>query len=203
MYKVFVLGKPVILVQAGTDVSVPETQEIHEVYSQNEVQKVVHDHKANDAPLTVIVASNIDELWNWFRSGFQYIEAAGGAVFNEQNQLLCIFRNGKWDLPKGKRDEGERMEETAVREVEEECGISNIRLENHLTDTYHTYTQNGTDILKRTAWYSMSVSGTPVLVPQTEEGITKTEWRDLDNLDDVLANTYGSIKDVLVYLLPQ
>ena len=42
----------------------------------------------------------ITENWNKFCSDFQIIHAAGGLVYNPKDQLLCIFRNNVWDLPK-------------------------------------------------------------------------------------------------------
>lgn len=125
------------------------------------------------------------------------IKAAGGLVASAKDNYLFIFRNKKWDLPKGKVEKGEKMKEAALREVEEECGVKISDNKEKLCKTYHVYTL-GTDIvLKKTNWYSMTVKGEPKLVPQKEEGITKACWLNGTQLGPVIANTYPSIMDVL------
>lgn len=128
---------------------------------------------------------------------FQIIRAAGGLVFNEQEQALFIFRRGKWDLPKGKLDEGESLEECAVREVEEETGLKGVVLKNFLLTTYHTYRENGKQLLKESHWYRMEVTGKQELKPQTEEDITEIRWAKQDEWTELQKNSYPLIKKVL------
>ena len=125
------------------------------------------------------------------------IRAAGGLVLNSRKEMLFIYRLDKWDLPKGKIDPGENAKEAAVREIEEECGIRISRLNYKLLPTYHMYEQRGEVILKRTDWYRMTVDLVPELTPQTEEDITEARWFNPDKLDEVKANTYPAILDVL------
>jgi len=125
------------------------------------------------------------------------IEAAGGLVFNKDGDILMIFRNGKWDLPKGKLEIGESVEECAIREVEEECGISGLIIENKIKDTYHTYVLERENILKKIYWYKMRTNFDGELVPQIEEGITKVSWVGKDQISEKLTNSYGNISDVL------
>ena len=139
----------------------------------------------------------IEENWQDFCSKYIMIEAAGGLVFNKDGDILMIFRNGKWDLPKGKLEIGESVEECAIREVEEECGISDLIIENKIKDTYHTYVLEGENILKKTYWYKMKTDYSAKLVPQIEEGITKASWVDKDQISKKLKNSYGNISDVL------
>jgi 8-oxo-dGTP pyrophosphatase MutT (NUDIX family) len=120
------------------------------------------------------------------------ILAAGGLVINNRNELLMIFRRGKWDLPKGKLDDGETIEACALREVQEETGLKKINLGQLVGITFHeyfnTYTQKQT--LKETHWYKMQVSGDEALVPQTEEQIELIEWVAKDAMADKLTNSY-------------
>ena len=125
------------------------------------------------------------------------IEASGGLVFNKDGDILMIFRNGKWDLPKGKLEIGESVEECAIREVEEECGIYGLDITEKLLETYHTYNLSGKEILKRTYWYKMNTDFNGELIPQIEEGITKVSWVSKDKISDKLTNSYGNILDVL------
>ena len=144
-----------------------------------------------------IVADDFGQLFEHFKSCFSYIEAAGGKVYNSKNQLLAIYRLEKWDLPKGKVEKGESVREAAVREVEEECGITDLEIKKELNSTFHTYWMKGKFMLKRTYWYEMSYVGSEKLVPQTEEDIQEVKWLSVDSLDEFKANTYASILEVI------
>lgn len=145
----------------------------------------------------VIVHENPNAVLTTIKSSCVLIKAAGGLVKNEKGEVLFIFRNKRWDLPKGKVEKGERMKEAALREVEEECGVKISQNKEKLCRTYHFYELNGKIILKKTNWYNMAVKGNPKLVPQKEEGITRAEWLSQGKLKPVLKNTYPLILDVL------
>ncbi|HTD99706.1 MAG TPA: NUDIX domain-containing protein [Mucilaginibacter sp.] len=125
------------------------------------------------------------------------IEAAGGMVENAKGEYLFIYRNDKWDLPKGKIEKGEKKREGAVREVEEECGITVSSIGDKICKTYHTYGYKGEVVLKRTHWYRMAYTGTEKLKPQKEEGITDVRWFRKGHIDAIVKNTFPSIMDVL------
>lgn len=127
------------------------------------------------------------------------IIAAGGLVTNDNNELLMIFRRGKWDLPKGKLDEGEKIEECAVREVQEETGLKSIKLGKLVGITYHEYfdTYSNQDVNKETHWYAMKALPGQKLVPQTEEDIQEIEWVRKEILDVYLNNSYANIVDIV------
>ncbi len=129
---------------------------------------------------------------------YTQINAGGGLVENEKGEYLLIFRNGFWDLPKGKQKEGEEISLTALREVEEECGISGLQLGELICITHHTYQMNGLSMLKHTYWYKMRYSGNQVLKPQTEEGIHEVKWVEKEYVPQYLENTYPSIKEVFI-----
>ena len=141
-----------------------------------------------------------DKIWDDFHDSFTNIEAAGGIVKNNENRILFIHRLGKWDLPKGKLEPNESLENAATREVEEETGIENLKLQNFIGATYHTYREreNNAQILKTTFWYLMKSTDSKELIPQTEEGITKVEWKSKDEiLSEVLPNTFRNIELIL------
>ncbi|MEQ8625230.1 MAG: NUDIX domain-containing protein [Vicingaceae bacterium] len=135
--------------------------------------------------------------WELFQKQFTIIEAAGGLVKNKNGAYLFIYRLGKWDLPKGKIEQGESAKVAAVREVEEECGISQLKLGKELPPTYHIYQQKQQLILKRTYWFEMNYNGDEALVPQGEEGIEKVVWVPQNNLKDQIENTYESLKPMI------
>ncbi len=132
-----------------------------------------------------------------FCSQFRVIEAAGGLVFNKEGEKLMIFRNSKWDLPKGKIEKGEPIETAAVREVMEECGIDGLKILKALPSTYHTYMIGSERLLKKTFWYEMQTDSGNIPVPQQEEGITQAKWMSEADQSMALLNTFPSVKDVL------
>ncbi len=127
---------------------------------------------------------------------FTLIITAGGIVKNG-DETLFIFRKGKWDFPKGKIDKGETLEDAALREVEEECGIKDLKLISYNTKTYHVYFDNGLPILKETYWYNMTSHQDENLKPQIEEDITELKWVKRENFNEILNNTYPSIKEII------
>ena len=144
-----------------------------------------------------IPSDNPEETFRKFASHFTEINAAGGVVENPEGEYLFIFRNGVWDLPKGKQEDGEDISLTAVREVEEECGVRNIELGDLLCITWHTYHRDGKFYLKHTYWYKMSDPVKEKLKPQLEEDITSAVWIKKDDVMECLKNTYPSIKEVI------
>jgi len=144
-----------------------------------------------------VETKNLADDFQKFCSEFKIIEAAGGLIKNDKNQYLFIYRNDKWDLPKGKLDKKEKTEDAAVRECREECGLTQIELKDFLMHTYHIYPYKGQWALKKTWWYNMTCNETN-LVPQLEENITEVAWKGKDDMRKVLKNTYSNIKDVLV-----
>jgi 8-oxo-dGTP pyrophosphatase MutT (NUDIX family) len=123
--------------------------------------------------------------------------AGGGIVFNEQKEVLFIFRRGKWDLPKGKLDKGETIEACALREVMEETGLEKVDLRSFIGNTYHTYREKKKYILKTSKWYSMFAPANQKLVPQQEEDIEEMVWLPREKWDQVFGNTYPLIPIIL------
>ncbi|HKJ41038.1 MAG TPA: NUDIX domain-containing protein [Sunxiuqinia sp.] len=150
----------------------------------------------------IIVSNEGDDALNLLRQKMTQIPAAGGIVWNERQQLLVIKRFGKWDLPKGKIETAETTEQAAIREVEEECGISGLKILNELPATFHIYRspyikQENNWVLKKTHWFEMGYSGNDLLKPQIEEQIEEVRWFNRDELDNVYQNTYGNMRQLL------
>lgn len=152
--------------------------------------------KNNRTPYGLIVTDDPKGYLKKLESKIKTIRAAGGLVKNGKGRYLFIYRLGKWDLPKGKVDANEKSRQTAVREVEEECGVKIDYLGLKILSTYHMYELKGDVILKRTDWYEMAVNKNPKLIPQLDEDITKAVWIK-EPFNEVLVNTYPLIKDVL------
>ncbi len=137
-------------------------------------------------PEPVKVFNNIKSVYG------NFIIAAGGLVINGKGRLLVIFRNGKWDLPKGKIEDGESIRKGAAREVMEETGLQNLRIGKEFTRTYHTYLLHGKRVLKETVWFLMTCDNDTTL-PQLSEGITAAEWISKSRLKHISTNTFDNI----------
>jgi ADP-ribose pyrophosphatase YjhB (NUDIX family) len=133
---------------------------------------------------------------------YELIDAAGGIVLNNKKHVLMIFRLGVWDLPKGKSENGETIQETAKREVEEECNIE-VRVRDDLYISYHTYLHKNRRVLKRTYWYNMDLISDANMTPQKEENIDKIKWMNRSQMHKALLNSYTSIVHVLDHVLSQ
>ncbi len=129
---------------------------------------------------------------------FREVNAAGGLVENRRGDYLLIKRDGLWDLPKGHQEAGEDIKVTALREVQEETGVDDLRLGDLICVTDHCYKRNGIWHLKHTWWYRMYYLKPLDLTPQTEEDITKAAWVAKSSLPPFLKNTYPSIKEVFL-----
>ncbi|RZK82008.1 MAG: NUDIX domain-containing protein [Pedobacter sp.] len=152
--------------------------------------------KGNDTDY-ILLDADPERLFKKLKKSCQLIKAAGGLVKNAKGNYLFIYRNKKWDLPKGKVEKGEKMNDAGVREVEEECGVKILTNEGKICKTYHVYALNNKLVLKKTNWYGMTVKGEPKLIPQKEEGITKAVWLGVDEVKPVLRNTFPSIIQVM------
>ncbi|SEC87543.1 NUDIX domain-containing protein [Tenacibaculum sp. MAR_2009_124] len=193
MYKVFVNDKPIILT---TSLNNDEDYPLY-LFKNIAFEEVIHKLKTDVLVGVYLYCTNIEESWKEIREIYEPIVAGGGLVLNESKEVLFIFRGEKWDLPKGRIEEGEEIEEAAIREVEEECGIEDVVLKKFLINTYHLFIQGGKKRLKETYWFLMHSGYKGELKPQTEEGITDVCFKNEKEIEKALLNTYANIK--LVY----
>ncbi len=161
------------------------------------VKTMIHEMEQPAVHAGVFYHIKLNELKKAFFKKFTFIQAAGGLVQNEKKEILMIFRRGKWDLPKGKLDKGESLEDCAVREVEEETGLQNVQLVSPLTITWHTYHEGARFMLKESHWYNMKVKGEQKLVPQTSEDIHEIKWVTAKAAEKLFPESYPSVTDVI------
>lgn len=166
-------------------------------FSHGGINSMIHEMRQEKVHAGIFLHNNVEEVKKALWKKFILVKAGGGLVINEANELLFIFRRGKWDLPKGKLDDGETLEECAVREIQEETGLQQVELKKHLVTTWHTYDESGHHILKETAWYLLSAAKNQTLKPQTVEQITKIEWVNPADVNKYASNTFPAIIDVL------
>ena len=172
---------------------------VNQIISQIESTKIASDF--------FILNRQDNSGWSRFRSQFVEVPAAGGLVKNAGRSLLFIKRLGVWDLPKGKIEKKETPEKAAIREVEEECGLSGLKIVRQLDSTFHIYRSSYLPfpknlVLKETKWFLMVYSGNEVPVPQVEEDIEQAAWFAPEDLNQVYSNTYFSLRDFLEKTLP-
>lgn len=197
MYKVFINERPLVLSAApivmhqGQSFPYQNTEQLKALVADLKAARINHNG-------INVYSADLQQLWAGFCSLFNIIEAAGGIVINPDGKYLFIQRLGYWDLPKGKIDRGETIEQAAVREVEEECGIDGLNITAPAGQTYHTYEHKGWDVLKVTHWFAMHSNFTGTLVPQTEEGISEVRWLSKADIEQmVLPKTYVSIAELV------
>ena len=192
MYKVFVNDAPIIL----TSSSQKENNFPVFPFKHISFDEVLTKLKSKKNKGLNLYSTDLEKDWKCFCSNFEVIPAAGGLVLNKKKEVLFIYRNNVWDLPKGWIEKGETKEIGAIREVEEECGISNLKLIKPIVTTHHIYFHKGIK-LKETHWFLMSSNDKKELTPQVEEGITDDGFKNEAEIDRILKNSYPNIK--LVY----
>lgn len=108
--------------------------------------------------------------------------AAGGVLFGHEDgniKVLLIFRRGVWDLPKGKKEKNETIEECAQREVSEEVGCPLPQVFDEIATTYHEYEQEEILFGKTTHWFPMQTKGQHHFEPEEKEDIKEVRWFNL------------------------
>lgn len=165
--------------------------------SPRAIKSMLHEIKKEEFHAGVIWHEDLDKLKTTFFKNFTLIEAAGGILQNDKKEILFILRLGKWDLPKGKIEKGEKMDECALREVTEETGVKGLSLKKKIGETYHVYDQFGKHFLKISHWFYMTCPSAQELISQTEEHITEIRWVKTLDIKEPMKNTYPSIKNIL------
>lgn len=190
MYKVFVNDIPIIL---------STTKDMGEKYTSIPIKEVKFKRIIKNINKGKLLFVNLyhskeKKLLKHLFKKLPVVTAGGGMVLNEADEVLFIYRNGRWDLPKGKIEKDESLEEGAVREVEEETGVKNLEVTRFLQKTYHIFQRKGKYKLKVTYWYEMKTDYSGELVPEESEGIMKVKWKDKEKAQKALKKSYANIK---------
>ena len=158
--------------------------------------KIMTEKKLKKTYSVTFTLKNKKEVIKYLKEKFKVIKAAGGIVQNKDNKILFIYRLGKWDLPKGKKDKGEKIKDCAVREVEEETNTKVKIIKKNCT-TWHTYTRYKKFILKKTVWYKMKCIDDSKMKGQKKEKIEKVRWMENKIINEILINSYKSLSYVV------
>lgn len=190
MHTIYVGDKPIILT---TEIK-QETDFKNFLLKSVNIGKVIKTLNNTDLQAVHLIHKNPDKLLKKFLKLLPNVVAGGGKVYNDKNEVLFIYRNDKWDLPKGKAERKESIEETAIREVEEETGVKGLKITKPLSTTYHIFKRNGKHKIKITYWFEMKTSFEGKLSPEKSEGITKVKWLDEKASQEALENSYANIR---------
>ncbi len=190
MYKVFINDKPLFL----TNEVAKETDFQLFLLESVDIEQLIIKMFNNKINKAYLYHPDEKEILNKVKEKIPVKKAGGGLVYNKKGEVLFIFRNGKWDLPKGGCDKGEAIEDCSIREVEEETGVNDLKITKKLQKTYHVFKRNGVYRLKITHWFEMTTTfeGTPI--PQENEGIEKAAWLNPEQIKEALTNSYENIK---------
>jgi len=206
--KVYLSGAAIGIYGDRGDESLDETAQpgnsgfLAESRRQWEAAIQVWMHHADSQQMIHAYALNADgkqKHMDIFISLFTLVTAAGGIVSNPSGDILCIYRKGHWDLPKGKVEPGESIQAAALREVEEETHASLLQITGTPVQTLHVYTEKKQRILKSSWWYPMHTQTHQALQPQLEEDIHKAEWVAPESLHTLFPEMYPMIRELLLF----
>ncbi len=193
MYKVFVNNTPIIL-STKKAIDGYETIHIKEADFPTIIRDILSKESNYEEAKYHLYHKKEDKLIDHLYRKLPVVVAGGGKAYNAEKEILFIKRNGKWDLPKGKIEKNEHIETAAIREVEEETGVTGLEITKFLYKTFHVFKRNGEFRLKVTYWFEMKTEFEGELVPQKDEGITKVKWKNKKKSKKALVNSYANIK---------
>ena len=190
MYKVFVNDIPIIL---STNKELGENYTSFPIKTAK-IKRILKKIEKGELLYINLYHEKEEKLLKHFFKKLPVVTAAGGKVLNEEGEILFIYRNKRWDLPKGKVEKNETLEESAIREVMEETGVKNLEIRGFLQKTYHIFKRKDKYKIKVTYWYEMFSDYKGDLVPEVSEGIKKVKWKNLEKSRKALTKSYSNIK---------
>lgn len=197
MHKIYFENRCIIICETDNPLLSDANSVYFHIGERIDIKAFVLMFEASDSLSKIYIPTHHPEkMYRRICAEFKEVNAAGGLVRNRRGDYLLINRNGLWDLPKGHQEMGEKIEVTALREVEEETGVENLELGELICITDHCYLRNGIWHLKHTWWYDMLYRNPVDLTPQREEDISKAAWVAKSSLPPFLKSTYPSILEV-------
>ena len=197
MYRIFHGKHRIYLSSDENDIERYKPDFVFKKPKEEQIKEALKVAKKATKPLKIVLLGNPDKILKRVILEFKYKIAGGGIVENTKGQILLMKRLGKWDLPKGKLDKGETIEECALREIEEETGAQDLSIISSFAETYHTYFRNEKWVIKHTHWYTVKCKSNAELIPQLDEDIEEVHWLDPLSLDLTTLDTYPAIRKLL------
>lgn len=190
MLQIFYKEKPIIISDNISDLKESLVIDL-ELIKNIDVVELLNKKKVKSIG---VLSKNKKSVLTALKKKYPEIIAAGGKVINQNSEILFIYRNKKWDLPKGKAEKNENISQTALREVIEETGIKNLTIVKPIEKTYHIFKKGSKHYLKSTYWFEMTSDYDGKFKPQKKEGISRVEWIDKETIGSILPKSYANIR---------
>jgi len=190
MLQIFYKEKPIIISDNISDLKESLVIDL-ELIKNIDVVELLNKKKVKSIG---VLSNNKKSVLTALKKKYSEITAAGGKVINQNSEILFIYRNKKWDLPKGKAEKNENISQTALREVIEETGIKNLTIVKPIEKTYHIFKKGSKHYLKSTYWFEMTSDYDGKFKPQKKEGISRVEWIDKETIGSILPKSYANIR---------
>ncbi|MDD3281681.1 MAG: NUDIX domain-containing protein [Bacteroidales bacterium] len=145
-----------------------------------------------------VAAEKEANLFKKLTAYFCYQKTAGGVVTNTEGNILVMLRYDNYDFPKGHIEEGESMEEAALREVREETNVKDLLLGEKIGISYHVFYARERYYLKENHWFKMISRGNETLIPQREEHIDALSWCSPEEIKNKLSKFYPSLQEMIL-----
>jgi ADP-ribose pyrophosphatase YjhB (NUDIX family) len=197
MYRIFHGKHRIYLSSDEEDIARYKPDFIFKKPKEEQIKEALKVAKKATKPLKILLLGKPDKILKRVILEFKYKIAAGGIVENSEGKILLMKRLGLWDLPKGKLDKGETIEECALREIEEETGAKELSIISSFAETYHTYYRNEKWMIKHTHWYIVKCKNGLELAPQLDEDIDEVMWMNPSDIEISSLKTYPAIKKLL------
>jgi len=197
MYRIFHGKHRIYLSKKESHIAKYKPDFIFKKPKEEQIKEALKVSKKATKPLKILLLGDPDKILKKVVCEFKYQIAAGGIVHNAKGKILLMKRLGKWDLPKGKLDKGETIEECALREIDEETGAKELSVTSSFAETYHTYYRNEKWVIKHTHWYLVDCKKHKNISPQEEEDIESVEWVKFKNINITKIDTYPAIRWLL------
>jgi 8-oxo-dGTP pyrophosphatase MutT (NUDIX family) len=199
-YLIFNKEAKIVITKRKNDYFYDEKINTFEIFSKDGLRSIKPELLNKTKKSTTYLFSDTPkQVYEDFKSLFRFQKTAGGIVKNKVGSILFIFNDNKWDLPKGKAYDGEKLEACALREITEECNVRELNIIKKTGFTYHLASAQKT--LKKTHWYEMDCADERNIYPQFEEGITDVKWFNRNWICDNLSSIKPHIREIiLIYL---
>lgn len=198
MYKIYYLRHTFRFLEMTEESSLKDFDFVLSESDLEDITSIIEGLKRAVRPMSIVLLGDPKKMYKKFKKEVPPVSAGGGIVLNENGHLLMIKRLGLWDLPKGKLDNGETIEECAIREVEEECNIFGLSSQGKYGNTRHIFKRKGKYSLKVSTWFEMTATEIDKAKPQESENIESVKWFNPGKLDLDDIDTYPAIRDLLI-----
>lgn len=123
--------------------------------------------------------------------------SSGAILYRRQNKtitfLLLHYYGGHWDFPKGNKEEGETDLDTALREIKEETGITDVTIvDNFKKQIFYKFKRNNRLISKKVIYFLAETNSSNVRLSNEHLNFI---WAQYEEAFRII--TYPTSKEIL------